>query len=649
MSHNPTRYLAESFPNVAREFDIPENNGITPDQIAAGSHRLYWWKCSTCGYRWKASPNSRTSKPQGCPVCGRKRAAEKNHQRKIAEGKTLANLYPEIAAEWDAEKNGDITPEIVSAHAATKAWWLCNKCGSSWEMPVCKRTQKQGQGCPVCAGVRVIPGINDLETVNPLLAKEWDYELNSSLPSEVTAHTDKRVHWVCFTCGHQWTAAISVRNTGTGCPKCKRIFSSSLPEQIILFYLKQVYPDTMNYRPDWMPNGEEIDIYIPSLKIGVEYDGIHWHADPERDRKKGLLIKDQGILLIRVRDISSEAVEDGSIRIEVSPTHRGYHYMDQAVYEIFVHIMHNSGAKLTIPDINSDRDLLEIRACYGDALSEKSFAAICPELIPEWDFEKNGKLNPASISAKSEFKVHWHCSKCGNRWFATIADRTAGHGCPYCSGLKVREGYNDLQTMRPDIAAEWDKFENILPPNKVSYRSAKKASFICKVCGYHYSARIADRSAGSGCPACAGKVVRPGVSDLATLKPELLADWDYEQNPLPPSSYTVQSNKVVAWKCHICGYKWKAAIYSRTNGRGCMKCGKRSMAAKKDKQHLVAQLIQQQDKWLSRAEILALCHSLSEATVNRAIQKLLSEDAIERRTIGTKASYRWKKANEEVT
>lgn len=63
---------------------------------------------------------------------------------------------------------------------------------------------------------------NNLLTVNPQLAKEWDYEANGELkPIDVTAGSNKKVGWVCAK-GHKWMARIGNRYyNGTGCPYCK--------------------------------------------------------------------------------------------------------------------------------------------------------------------------------------------------------------------------------------------------------------------------------------------------------------------------------------------------------------------------------------------------------------------------------------------
>ena len=50
----------------------------------------------------------------------------------------------------------------------------------------------------------------------------------------------------------------------------------------------------------------ELDIYIPSQKIAIEYDGATWHKTKEhqaRELKKYKFCKNNGIHLIRIKII----------------------------------------------------------------------------------------------------------------------------------------------------------------------------------------------------------------------------------------------------------------------------------------------------------------------------------------------------------
>ena len=82
--------------------------------------------------------------------------------------------------------------------------------------------------------------------------------------------------------------------------------------------------------------------------------------------------------------------------------------------------------------------------------------------------------------------------------------------------------------------------------------------------------RIIDRTSGHGCPYDAVHLPIPGKTDLATLRPDLAEEWDYEMNgSLTPAMITAHSDKKVWWKCIICGQRWKSSVDSRSNGSRC--------------------------------------------------------------------------------
>ena len=103
----------------------------------------------------------------------------------------LATVNPKLSQEWHPTKNGNLKPEDVSSGSGKEVWWLC-PAGHSYLMVVNQRA-KRGYNCPYCSGHRALPGVNDLSTTNPELAKEWNYEKNVNLtPHDVTAGSHKK-------------------------------------------------------------------------------------------------------------------------------------------------------------------------------------------------------------------------------------------------------------------------------------------------------------------------------------------------------------------------------------------------------------------------------------------------------------------------
>lgn len=131
-----------------------------------------------------------------------------------------------------------------------------------------------------------------------------------------------------------------------------------------------------------------------------------------------------------------------------------------------------------------------------------------PLLAAQWDREKNGALRPDQVSPYSNRRVWWRC-ELGHEWHCVIAHRTMnGSDCPYCTGRSVLTGFNDLQTLIPEIARDWHPALNgALTPELVTAGSAKKVWWQCAY-GHVWKASIASRTGQRkhGCPACAGKV-----------------------------------------------------------------------------------------------------------------------------------------------
>ena len=207
---------------------------------------------------------------------------------------------------------------------------------------------------------------------------------------------------------------------------------------------------------------------------------------------------------------------------------------------------------------------------------EKRYVSDNPQLMAEWHYEKNNELglDPQKLTCGSGRKVWWKCSK-EHEWQAVIANRSRGINCPHCAGLYVIKGENDLLTVNPPVAKEWN-YENNgeLTPANVLPNSNKKVWWKCNK-GHEWQASIAKRNNGNGCPYCSGKVVLAGYNDLRTINPALVNEWNFEKNGnLNPESFTANSHKKIWWKCKF-GHEWKATIANRNNGNGCPYCSSR--------------------------------------------------------------------------
>lgn len=146
---------------------------------------------------------------------------------------SLAYLYPDLAKEWNYDKNGKLTPDKVNKGSRFKVWWKCPH-GHEYQMTIGDRTRKpytdpkgkihRPQGCPYCSGRRTWPGFNDLKTKHPEIAIYWDYDKNADLlPTQVTSGSRKKIWWKCKY-GHEYQRVIEGECNYKGrCPICKKM------------------------------------------------------------------------------------------------------------------------------------------------------------------------------------------------------------------------------------------------------------------------------------------------------------------------------------------------------------------------------------------------------------------------------------------
>jgi hypothetical protein len=132
--------LAEHNSKLVKEWHPTKNGELTPYNITYKRFKTVWWLCPKCGHEWEASPNNR-SKGVGCPCCS-------GRVPKIGTN-DFQTLFPNIAAEWDFEKNSPYSPSEFLPYSGKKMWWKCKNCCFEWNTEI--RNRSNGHGCPECA------------------------------------------------------------------------------------------------------------------------------------------------------------------------------------------------------------------------------------------------------------------------------------------------------------------------------------------------------------------------------------------------------------------------------------------------------------------------------------------------------------------
>ncbi|WP_455920176.1 zinc-ribbon domain-containing protein [Priestia megaterium] len=566
--------LAEDRPDLVKEWHPTKNGDLKPSDVTKSAPKQVWWLCSK-GHEWRAYINNRNKKDRkdGCPYCsGRYPTYETS----------LAYLKPKLTKEWDYEKN-TLTPELVKPGTNSKVWWICSV-DSRHRWPASINSRASGKnGCPCCSGKKAWEE-NNLLVDNPLLASEWNYDLNEIRPEEVTPRSNKKYWWTCSECGEVWEAALNNRQRygSRGCKRCNSGQQTSFPEQAIFYYTKKIFPTLTidNNVPLYFDDYQmTADVYFPEENLLIEYDGEYAHKKKsDRDKRKNKLCTEKGIKLIRIVEPKVDVHEDGVTIYIKREKSSGFKSLKKVIFQLFELLIQHFNVDISFQKLEEyldlENDFIDIEETIKRVQKEKSIATTHPEILKEWDYEKNKGLKPEFFTHGSSTKIWWICEK-SHSYPMKIHDKAKGNKCSYC-GKKKLAPEDSLLSKFPEIAKEWHPTKNgDLTPDKVFASSPTTVWWQCSKNPEHeWDTSPNHRTSGkrkTGCPGCKGKKVFPSNS-LAVVNPKLAKEWHPTKNEdLTPSEVTKGSDKKVWWLCSSCGNEWEARIYhrSRNNGTGC--------------------------------------------------------------------------------
>lgn len=561
--------LTDTNSDLLKEWDYTRNS-INPSEVTNGSHKKVWWRCLiNSNHVWQSVIRNRV-KGSLCPYCSGKKATLEN---------CLATLKPEIAAEWHPSLNKDLTAYDVTVGSAKKVWWKCNKNSEHvWESVIQNRVTNTN--CPFCAKKKASYE-HCLANMNPRVSSEWHPTLNKPLtPSDVTPNSSKKVWWICKNNpNHEWEATIYNRAKGSNCPYCMAYSQTSFPELAIFYYVSLFFKDTKNR---YSLDGTELDVFIPHLKIAIEYDGWFYHKGLEnKDYEKSKRITDYGLTLIRIREKPLKLIKGfGVINLQVNRS--SGKDTNRMIKELLNLISNNfevddeTRGKINQFEFDVVEDNIKIQNQIDLIRRKVSLSSNFPQISNEWHPTLNGKLTPEHVQAGSSISVWWICQKNSKHvWKAVIYNRVKGDGCPYCSNKKVTID-NCLLTTHSHLAIQWHPTLNKdLTPNDVTSGSHKSVWWQCTKNSNHvWKAVIKSRlrAEKNNCPFCLGKRVSKD-NCLETINPKLAKEWHPTLNERLPSEFTAGSSKKVWWICSVNeNHTWEATIYNRNKGDGCPYC-----------------------------------------------------------------------------
>ena len=538
---------------------------------------------------------------------------------------SLAEARPDLAKEWNYEKNGDLKPEDVSCWLRKKVWWVqydkspINGKLMKLEWSASIDARMQGSNNPIKCGQKVLSGYNDLASASPKLSKEWNYERNGNLkPDMVTYGSGKKVWWVQYDKNPitneimklEWEATVVDRFNGTGNPI--KTGQKVLKGYNDLAFLRPDLAKEWNYerngnlKPNMITCGCRKKVWwiqydinqITGKTIKLEWlatvvDRIKGHGCPMKAGKQ--VLKGYNDLATLCPDLTSEwnYEKNGDLKPDMVSCGSGkkvwwVQYDKSPVTNMITKLEWQStiSNRVTNKNDNPFKSGKKVLKGYNDLES------LCPNLASEWNYEKNGDLKPDMVTCGSGKKVWWvqydKNPVTGEivklEWMDSISHRAKGRNNPFKNGKKVMKRYNDLASQRPDLASEWNYEKNgDLKPDMVTCNSNKKVWWIQysenpiskKPIKFEWKDTVNNRNKGYGNPIISNHSVLKGYNDLASLRPDLASEWNYKRNgSLKPDMITCGCGKKVWWiqrdKSPVTGgymeLEWQARISSRCIG-----------------------------------------------------------------------------------
>lgn len=433
-------YIKDVASHLEGEFESQLNAGVSFDELFVTFQGKLFWTCPG-GHLVHQTPRARLRSK--CKECALSRSR-----------RTLKDFHPTLLAEFDNDLNGDQAPENLYSRSPGEYWWRCAESGFHHSYPATVRAKISGRRCVYCAGVKILPGFNDWQTLFgdklDLLwigAKNLDDEGNPLDPQTLGVDDRKPRYWKCLTGNHERVISISSAIQGFRLRKACRACAG--------YRAIDGETDALTVYPELT---ERLDISInPVSSLSGLHPGseksLHWRCENNHNW---------------TRSVKEEIRSKGCTKCSGKVVWLGRN------------------------DLRSQHPI------------------VASQFAIDLNLSAEGKsLAPEEVHMGSNANYWWRCLEFGHMWRTTVQKRTLEKtGCPYCSDRKVWPGFNDLVSRRPDLIDEIDfDREPGLNPRKLLWVSHSQVSWKCQE-GHEWKAQVYARTTNggrrpTGCPDCA--------------------------------------------------------------------------------------------------------------------------------------------------
>lgn len=258
-------------------------------------------------------------------------------------------------------------------------------------------------GCKMGKGAHEGSSLYDL--FPEIVDTYWDFERNTKNPQDIPIFSRDKFWWKGYNGSFEMPIQTLLEaDSGT-----------SFPEQAISFFIKQNGIEVVNrHLINFGKKNYELDIFLPQLNLGVEYDGVFWHSKKvDKDIKKNEVMEKSNITLVRIREkgLKPTGIKNGKEIILTDLINNTC--LANCINELFLYI--ESLSQLKIPSIQAEdiaKNKLLIQKQY--AMSYKNDSVANHWLNFFWNEENDIEPYLIPIDSKEYF---WFSCVLGRKFF----------------------------------------------------------------------------------------------------------------------------------------------------------------------------------------------------------------------------------------